>query len=226
MKICTKCKIEKDFDEFHKHKRCKDGLANRCKECSSLDKKEYYDNNKSDVKDRVKKYRDDNIEVVNERVKNYYTKNKEELLEYKKNYHIVNKERKDELYKKWRENNREHINEYSKNYNKMRIKSDDLYKLKCTIRSLVLYSIKNRGYKKKDRTENILGCTMEEFKVYIEERFKEGMSWSNHGEWHLDHKTPVSWATNEDEVYELNHFKNFQPLWENENLSKGNRYKN
>lgn len=110
MKICTKCKIEKDFDEFHKHKRCKDGLANRCKVCSSLDKKEYYDNNKSDVKDRVKKYREDNIEVVNERVKNYYTKNKEELLEYKKNYHIVNKERKDELYKKWRENNREHIN--------------------------------------------------------------------------------------------------------------------
>jgi len=51
------------------------------------------------------------------------------------------------------------------------------------------------------------------------------MSWENHGEWHLDHKTPVSWGKSEFEVYELNHYTNFQPLWSYNNLSKGNRWK-
>ena len=39
------------------------------------------------------------------------------------------------------------------------------------------------------------------------------MSWENYGEWHLDHKTPVSWAETEEQVYELNKYTNFQPLW-------------
>ena len=50
------------------------------------------------------------------------------------------------------------------------------------------------------------------------------MSWENYGEWHLDHKTPISWAKTEEEIYELNHYTNFQPLWEFDNLSKGNRW--
>jgi hypothetical protein len=33
MKICTKCKIEKDLDGFHKHKASKDGLRTICKKC-------------------------------------------------------------------------------------------------------------------------------------------------------------------------------------------------
>lgn len=50
------------------------------------------------------------------------------------------------------------------------------------------------------------------------------MSWENHGDWHLDHKTPVSWGKSENEIYELNQYTNFQPLWEKDNLSKGNRW--
>ena len=26
------------------------------------------------------------------------------------------------------------------------------------------------------------------------------MTWENHGEWHIDHKTPVSWGENEDDI--------------------------
>ena len=52
------------------------------------------------------------------------------------------------------------------------------------------------------------------------------MTWSNYGEWHLDHKVPISWAKSEEEVYKLSHYTNFQPLWMNDNLSKDNRYSN
>jgi len=33
MKICSRCKKEKDYSEFHKSKSEKDGLSYRCKEC-------------------------------------------------------------------------------------------------------------------------------------------------------------------------------------------------
>lgn len=80
------------------------------------------------------------------------------------------------------------------------------------------------GYNKRSKTFKILGVTFDEFKIYIENLFREGMSWSNYGEWHLDHKVPISWAKTEEEVYKLNHYSNFQPLWASENTNKGNKW--
>ncbi len=50
------------------------------------------------------------------------------------------------------------------------------------------------------------------------------MTLSNHGKWHLDHIIPISYAKSKEEVYILNHYTNFQPLWAIDNLSKGNKY--
>ena len=106
--------------------------------------------------------------------------------------------------------------------------TDDIFKLKGNISSLIRISIKNAGYKKSQlrltKTDLILGCTTDFFKKFLEEKFIEGMSWDNHGEWHIDHKTPVSWGENEDDIYILNHYTNFQTLWAFDNLSKGNRF--
>lgn len=224
MKICPKCKKEKGFNDFHKHKRTKDGLACRCKECSLNDKKEYYEKNKDKVKEKVKEYRDKNLDKVKENVKNHYNKNRDSLLEYKRKYHIDNEERKKFLNFKWRKENKDKLREYSRDHIADKRKNDVLFKIKDRIAGLIRSSIVSKGYKKLHRTEAILGCTIEEFKHYIESKFIEGMSWDNHGEWHLDHKTPVSWGKNEDEVYRLNHYTNFQPLWKDENLIKGNRW--
>lgn len=56
------------------------------------------------------------------------------------------------------------------------------------------------GYKKSSATFIILGCQYDNFKMYIENQFDEKMSWDNYGKWHLDHKTPISWAKTEEEV--------------------------
>src|SRR5437588_7879678 len=37
-----------------------------------------------------------------------------------------------------------------------------------------------------------LGCSITEFRDYIAAKFTSGMSWDNHGEWHLDHIRPRS----------------------------------
>lgn len=224
MKKCSKCKEEKDFIEFHNHKRTKDGYTCRCKECSLNDKKEYYEKNKDKVKEKVKEYRENNLDKVKKNVKEHYKKNRETLLEYKKNYHKENKEHLSELNLKYREDNKESINECKRKYISNKRKTDSLFKLKENISKLINQSLKNKGFKKEYRSEEVLGCTIQEFKDYIEDRFLEGMFWENHGEWHLDHKTPVSWGKSENEIYELNHYTNFQPLWEKDNLSKGNRW--
>jgi len=87
-------------------------------------------------------------------------------------------------------------------------------------------SIRNKGYTKKSKTYEILGCTFEEFKLHIESQFTNKMSWDNRSEWHLDHIIPISSAKTEEEVIKLNHYTNFQPLWAIDNLRKGNKINN
>lgn len=85
---------------------------------------------------------------------------------------------------------------------------------------------KKRAYKDCHCIE-LLGCTSEEFKRYIESKFKEGMTWENHGinGWHIDHIRPlasINWDDPED-IKSAFHYTNTQPLWWHENLAKGDR---
>jgi len=84
-------------------------------------------------------------------------------------------------------------------------------------------SLKKRGYSKKTKTYQILGCSFKDFQNHIESQFKEGMTWENHGEWHYDHIVPVASATTEEELININHYTNFQPLWAEENIRKGKK---
>ena len=62
-------------------------------------------------------------------------------------------------------------------YSKKRKEKDNLYKLTCNIRTLIGMSIKGKGYTKKSKTSEYLGCTFNEFKIYIEKKFIENMTW-------------------------------------------------
>ena len=94
--------------------------------------------------------------------------------------------------------------------------------------------VRNRTYdalkhNKEMHSTEYLGCTIEEFREHIESQFKEGMTWSNHGDWHIDHKIPIAYkqdgvAPTIEEVAKRLHYTNTQPLWASENMSKCNRY--
>ena len=121
-------------------------------------------------------------------------------------------------------NNLEENRIKKKNYIKQKM-NDPLFKLVFNTRTLIRNSIKRQYTKKSKKTQEILGCSFEEFKIYLEEQFDENMNWDNQGSyWHMDHKKPISLAMSEEEVYELNHYTNFQPLYWEDNLSKGNKY--
>lgn len=89
-------------------------------------------------------------------------------------------------------------------------------------RCRVLSALKSE---KSKSTIEYLGCDIETFKIHIESQFKEGMSWENHGEWHIDHIKPVKYDNPTlEECIERLHYTNTQPLWADENISKGNRF--
>jgi hypothetical protein len=99
---------------------------------------------------------------------------------------------------------------------------DPIGHLKHTVRVRIRHAL---GTKKSKHTIEYLGCSADFLKKYLEEQFKPGMTIENHGEWHIDHILPLTPTDpiSEDELIKRLHFTNLQPLWAQENLSKGNK---
>ena len=196
MKKCTKCGEIKELDQFCKNNANKDGVNNSCKSCRKLLNK----NNTHIIKEYNKRYKQ---QIPNPN-KNY----KQLPPDYNKIYYINNKEKiKKQIKANW-------VYKYN---------NDPLFKLSNDIRVSINRNIKSLNFTKSKRTEEILGCTFEEFKLYLESKFEPWMTWENKGypkdgvfefnkNWDVDHILPISSATTEGEIIKLNHFSNFQPL--------------
>ena len=153
------------------------------------------------------------------------------IIEYQREYNQNNKEKR----KKYLKENKEKISKkgkeyYQKNIEKMnrkvyerrkrKMKNDLVYRLKIKLRKKIRESLKNNGYTKKSNTYTILGCSYEDFKLYIESQFEDWMGWDNYGlyngeenyGWDLDHIVPLSSAQCEEDIIRLNHYSNIQPL--------------
>jgi hypothetical protein len=111
---------------------------------------------------------------------------------------------------------------YWNNYQKNRRKKDPYYSLYINIRSRISNLIS--GKNKSKSTQQIIGMSTNDFKLYIESKWVENMNWDNYGygpeRWVLDHKIPISSAQNLNEIIELNHYSNLQPMWWRDNLIK------
>lgn len=222
-KICSRCSLTKKIEEFGKRKDSKDGYHGVCKICRNS----YTKNWRTSEKYVNRIYTDDEIIAEKERKRRYYIENRTDILRRSKEYRENNIEYTREYKKNYYKNNRDRLISYSTEYHLKRMKNDDFYKFISNMRVLIKNSIKYRGYKKNTKTTNILGCSLEDFKKYIESKFETWMNWGNYGlyngefncGWDIDHIIPVSSAKTEEEVIELNHYTNLQPL-----CSKINRY--
>jgi superfamily II DNA helicase RecQ len=108
---------------------------------------------------------------------------------------------------------------------KRRLERDPLYRAKRNLRKRLW------SYKQKVGTMSMsksIGCSWEEFKVYIENKFYhnpetgEVMSWNNYGRggWEMDHIIPLCIAANVEDLVKLSHYTNLQPLWHEDNNKK------
>lgn len=128
--------------------------------------------------------------------------------------------------------NKDKENKRKNEYVKNRRKYDFLYKLKLTIRKNISRAFSKKSMTKNSNTQQILGCSYEDFKQHLESKFESWMNWDNYGKydkdktnigWDIDHIIPSSIAVTEEELVKLNHYTNLQPLCSNynRNIKKG-----
>lgn len=192
-KVCRECGLEKNLSEFYKRTDTPTGYRNNCKECKLKNSHRWLKENKEKVKNIGKIWREKNKESISERIKDWQIKNYQKL-----------RDRKNKRAKERREN-------------------DPIYNLINRMRCRLRKYLKKINITKKNRTFEIVGCTPEFLKEYLEKQFKDGMTWDNRNLWHIDHIIPLSSAQTEEELYKLCHYTNLQPLWVEENLKKSNK---
>lgn len=211
-KKCNICDSVKVITEFYKNQT-------RCKLCT----KQYALDNKTKIKEYKKSYREKNRDTLNETDRKYYQDNKELIREKQKIYYSDNKEVIRDIQREYRKNNKDTLSIkgpiYSKKYYSKN-KNNILFKLTKSSRCMIGNSLRGNGYLKGSKTESILGCSFEEFKLYLESRFEDWMTWENYGlfngelnyGWDIDHIIPLDSAETEEDIIKLNHFTNLQPL--------------
>lgn len=111
---------------------------------------------------------------------------------------------------------------WTREYHKFRRANDPAFRWLCKARGFLTSSLRAKSVRKMVRKEELFGCTLGELKTHIESQFTEGMSWDNHGGWHIDHKRPCASFDLSDprQALECFHFSNLQPLWSGDNHRK------
>lgn len=147
----------------------------------------------------------------------------------KKYKEMIDRYKKTEKYKKSRIKT---LNKYykseknkivQKRYNKT--EKGELQNMWRTLRIRLKNWAGKKAAKDRSQMELIVGCDKKTLRSYLESKFKPGMTWRNHGKWHIDHIIPLSKydPTNFENIKKANNYTNLQPLWALENLKKGNR---
>ena len=201
MKHCNGCDKTKELSEFSRRSDRPSGVQSRCKVCH----KSYMDAHRGEQRARVTKR---------------HHKRKEEDKEYvaKRRLSAAN----------WKSCNRARVNKTWCTRNKERRATDVSYKLKRILRSRLQGCVRankagRKQFKKAGSAVADRGCSVEELTKYLENLFKTGMCWENHGsEWQIDHITPLASfdLTNREQFLKACHYSNLQPLWNTEHKQK------
>lgn len=205
MKICVTCKIEKEDFCFSVLSRAKDKLQTKCKDCTNKYMKERLQKNKDSINAKRKQQYAKQIDKKRKQAIENYRKHKEKRIASMKQYALDNKEK---------------VAEYKRRH-KAKKRLDPIYVLSQQVSCLVRISLINKGFPKRGKTIDIIGCDWSVFANHIERQFLTGMTWENRSAWHIDHIIPLASAKTEQDVIRLNHYTNLRPLWAKDNLSKG-----
>ena len=152
------------------------------------------------------------------------------------------KDRLKKNHKKWSEKNREHLTEYHKqwrtenvnkwrktkrDYERNRKARDPLYKLISNFRTAIYQVLKESNVEKNKHYFDILQYTPEQLISHLENKFTDKMSWDNYGDWHVDHKLPITHYNiqemGDSEFMKCWSLDNLQPMWGVDNIKKSNK---
>lgn len=194
---------------------------------------QYRLNNKEKINEKEKQRRINNSKRISEISKKSKLKHKDKILAKNKQYRIENKEKIKEYNQKPeviarrklnRLKNKDKINANKRNTEKLKRNTDPSHKLIINQRTRITGILKKH---KTNKTLDLIGCSAEFLRNYLENKFQEGMSWENYGKygWHVDHIIPCSSFDLRDVEQQkiCFHYTNLQPLWAIDNLKKNNK---
>lgn len=123
----------------------------------------------------------------------------------------------------YRRTNEEYKKRYNK-YRKERRQTDEHYLIMERFRARIKKALKSKNADKCLKSQELLGCSVKEFKIHIEKQFRDGMSWDKRN-FVLDHIIPCSSfdLSKEEEQIKCFNYKNIQPLFWSENSKKSNK---
>lgn len=148
---------------------------------------------------------------------------KKQLKEYKQRPEV--RERLKEQGREIRKTDKSKIyrKKYMRNYfNKLR--QDKSFRLFANLRSRISVEIKKDNGIKSKRSIELIGCSIEFLRKYLEKQFESDMTWENRGfyGWHIDHIIPCVRfdLTDLEQQKKCFHYTNLQPLWATTEIAK------
>lgn len=252
-KMCSTCRVIQPLTDFYSDRKNKDGRSYNCKKCTKISAKKWHSENRERHKEnckrnywkdpdgdkaRSKSYREAHKQELKEYHKRWMEENRESRLAYEKARYAAAKGDPDNKWKRYVRNNRDKINARAKAYREAnrekvragiykwylrKYKGDTAFRLLCNLRSRLWAAMNGRS--KSDATKTLIGCTIPELMQHLESQFKDGMTWDNYGKWQVDHRVACANFRLEDPEQQRQcfHFSNLQPLWAEDNQSKGAR---
>lgn len=206
LRVCNTCMEEKPLSEYQKNGIGTKGQQlydRKCTKCSNARIQKWREDNYEERFAYRQKYREDNIERLKAKSKEYY--NSEQGKKARSEYYEKNKPIR----------NRKLVEKR---------KNDPIAALAHNLRSRTAHAFNDRGYTKRSKTYEYLGISFKDLKLYIEDKFKDGMSWDNRDDWHIDHIIPLAAAKTKEELIAFCYYKNLEPIWERDNLIKSDNY--
>lgn len=155
-----------------------------------------------------------------ERCSRYKANNKEKIMIYNKKYKLAHKDEISEYNKKYNTDNRQEIQMRQTIQHRERRHTDMNYKISIAIRNRISKFRSISGF---GSIKNIIGCSIQDFTIWLEHNFTKNMSWENYGTyWHIDHVIlcEIFDLTNMEEIKLCFNWKNMRPLLAVENISR------
>ena len=183
---------------------CEEGSVVICYKCG-------IDKENQEFKPGAKQCRKCANKAAASKVKEYKQteKYKQYMLGYNKTYKEVHSDEHKEYMSRYNSENRDKLNEWSRTHIPPK---GTLKRFKLDLRRLIGSALHHRSFTKRSRTHQLLGCSYEEFMIYLGPQPE--------GKIHLDHICPCAQAQNEEELLKLQHYSNFRWLPAEENLKK------
>jgi hypothetical protein len=159
--------------------------------------------------------------------KKWRDSNKDHLAEKHKKWSESRRDYLNDYHQKWREKNIDKHRENKRNYERNRKVNDPLYKLISNFRTAIYQVLKESNVEKNKHYFDILQYTSESLIKHLESQFDENMNWENYGEWHVDHKLPITsfniQEMGDEEFMRCWSLDNLQPMWGTDNIRKSNK---